>query len=512
MTKAIMIQGTGSHVGKSLIVTALCRIFRQDRYNVAPFKAQNMALNSAITSDGGEIGRAQALQAMAAGIEPTVDMNPILLKASSDMCSQVIIRGKVAGNISAREYFSLSDQRKNFKEKAWEVICASYQRLLSQYELVVIEGAGSPAEINLDDIVNMKVARMADAPVILVGDIDMGGFFASIVGTMELLSKDDRERVAGFIINKFRGDESLLKGGIDFLEKRCGIPCVGIIPYLTDIWLPEEDRVPLEVKGIGERDKKGGEKVRIGIIYLPHISNFTDFDPFRIEEGVEIRFLRGANIYYDNLDLLIIPGSKNTIDDLAYLVESGMAENIKEFHKQGGRVIGICGGYQMLGSTIDDPLKIETTRGMIEGLGLLPVETILEPEKITSRVKAEVVDNNVLPLTPHVLQLSGYEIHMGRTRLLDGASPIFRICERSGEKVDLPDGAISRDKMAWGTYIHGIFDNDGFRHQLLEEIRRSKGVQSGMPENYSAHLEANLNKLASLVRERIDLSRIGLFP
>ncbi|MEK7871745.1 MAG: cobyric acid synthase, partial [Nitrospirota bacterium] len=375
------------------------------------------------------------------------------------------------------------------------------------YDLVVIEGAGSPAEINLEDIVNMKVARMADAPVILVGDIDMGGFFASIVGTMELLSKDDRERVAGFIINKFRGDESLLKGGIDFLEERCRMPCVGIIPYLKDIWLPEEDRVPLEVNGIGERDKKGGEKIRIGVIYLPHISNFTDFDPFKIEEGVEIRFLRGANIYYDNLDLLIIPGSKNTIDDLAYLIESGMAEKIKEFHKQGGRVIGICGGYQMLGSTIDDPLKIETTRGMIGGLELLPVETILEPEKITSRVKAEVISSLLTPHPSLLTDLSGYEIHMGRTRLLDGARPIFRIFERSGEKVDLPDGAISSDRMVWGTYIHGIFDNDGFRHQLLEEIKREKGISSGMPENYSAHLEANLNKLASLVRERIDLSR-----
>lgn len=503
MSKAIMIQGTGSHVGKSLIVTALCRIFRQDGYKVAPFKAQNMALNSAITSDGGEIGRAQALQAMAAGIEPTVDMNPVLLKANSDMGSQVIIRGKVVGNMSAREYFS-------FKEKAWDVICDSYKRLSGEYDLIVIEGAGSPAEINLEDIVNMKVARMADAPVILVGDIDRGGLFASIVGTMELLSIDDRKRVAGFIINKFRGDESLLAGGIAFIEERYGVPIVATIPYLKGLGLPEEDGVSLETKGIWERDKKGGEKIRIGVICLPHISNFTDFDPFMLEKGVDLRFLKDEKID-DNLDLLIIPGSKNTIDDLAYLIESGMAERIKEFHKQGGRVIGICGGYQMLGSTIDDPLKVETTRGMIEGLGLLPVETILEPEKITSRVKAEVVDNNVLPLTYHDLQLSGYEIHMGRTRLLDGARPIFRICERSGEKVDLPDGAISRDRMVWGTYIHGIFDNDGFRHQLLEEIRREKNISSDMPENYSAHLEANLNKLASLVRERIDLSRIHGF-
>ncbi|HLF86687.1 MAG TPA: cobyric acid synthase, partial [Nitrospiria bacterium] len=480
-------------------------IFRQDGYKVAPFKAQNMALNSAITSDGGEIGRAQALQALAAGIEPTVDMNPVLLKANSDMGSQVIIRGKVAGNMSAREYFS-------FKAKAWDVICDSYKRLSEEYDLIVIEGAGSPAEINLEDIVNMKVARMADAPVILVGDIDRGGLFASIVGTMELLSTDDRKRVAGFIINKFRGDESLLAGGIAFIEERYGIPIVATIPYLKGLGLPEEDGVALDRSQ--ESGVRSQEKIDIFVIRLPHISNFTDFDPFKFMSDVSVRYVTDPSEFSetDRVDLVIIPGSKNTIDDLAYLIESGMAEKIKEFYKLGGRVIGICGGYQMLGRTIDDPLKIETTRGMIEGLGLLPVETILEPEKITSRVKAELISS---PLTPHpspLTDLSGYEIHMGRTRLLDGARPIFRIFERSGEKVDLPDGAISRDRMVWGTYIHGIFDNDSFRHQLLEEIRRSKGVQSGILENYSAHLEANLNKLASLVRERIDLSRIGLFP
>lgn len=500
MSKAIMIQGTGSHVGKSLIVTALCRIFKEDGHRVAPFKAQNMALNSAVTPDGGEIGRAQALQAMAAGIEPTVDMNPILLKANSDMGSQVIIRGRVFGNMSAREYFS-------FKEKAWEVICTSYQRLSSQYDLVVIEGAGSPAEINLEDIVNMKVARMADAPVILVGDIDRGGLFASIAGTMELLSLDDRKRISGFIINKFRGDESLLSGGIDFIEGRYKIPLVGTIPYLKGLRLPDEDGVSLEAERVGEGVEKTGGRIRIGVIYLPHISNFTDFDPFKSEDGVDLRFLKDGKID-DGLDLLIIPGSKNTIDDLFYLIDSGIAGKIRKFHDKGGRVIGICGGYQMLGSTIEDPLKIETTRGMIGGLGLLPMETTLKPEKITSRVKAEVIDNNVLPLTSHVLQLSGYEIHMGRTTLLDGARPIFKIKERSGKKVDIHDGAISGDGRVWGTYIHGIFDNDHFRHQLLEEIRRGKGILSGIQRNYSVHFEDNLNRLASLVRERIDLPRI----
>lgn len=498
-TKAIMIQGTGSHVGKSLIVTALCRIFMQDGYKVAPFKAQNMALNSAITCDGGEIGRAQALQAMAAGIEPTVDMNPILLKANSDMGSQVIIRGKVAGNMSAREYFS-------FKDKAWEVICTSYQRLSSQYDLIVIEGAGSPAEINLDDIVNMKVARMAGAPVILVGDIDRGGLFASIAGTLELLSEDDRKRISGFIINKFRGDESLLSGGIDFIEGRYKIPLVGTIPYLKGLRLPEEDGVSLEAERVGEGVEKTDGRIRIGVIYLPHISNFTDFDPFKSEERVDLRFIREAEIDC-NLDLIIIPGSKNSIEDLIYLYESGIADKISVFHERGGMVIGVCGGYQMLGNSIADPYQAESSRGRIAGLGLLPVVTILEPEKITSQIKAELIFN---PLTPYPLSLElyGYEIHMGRTTLLDGARPIFKIKERSGKKVDIHDGAISGDGRVWGTYIHGIFDNDHFRHQLLEKIRRGKGILPGIQGNYSVHFEDNLNRLASLVRERIDLPQI----
>lgn len=503
MAKAIMIQGTGSHVGKSLIVTALCRIFSQDGYKVAPFKAQNMALNSAITKDGGEIGRAQALQAMAAGIEPTIDMNPILLKANSDMGSQVIIRGKVVGNMSAREYFS-------FKEKAWEVITSSYRRLSKEYDLIIIEGAGSPAEINLDDIVNMKVARMADAPVILVGDIDRGGLFASIVGTIDLLSEDDRRRVSGFIINKFRGDESLLKSGIDFLEARNGIPCIGTIPYLKELGLPEEDGVSLEV----ERGEKKGIRIegqiKIGVICLPHISNFNDFDPFKADEGIEVRFLKGAKID-EEIDLIIIPGTKNTIDDLAYLIDSGIADKIREFYHRGGRIIGVCGGYQMLGNSIEDPDHIESSKERIAGLGILPVETRLETEKITSQVKAEMVDNNVLPLTSHVLQLFGYEIHMGRTRLLDGARPIFKIKERSGIEVDIPDGAISYDGRVWGTYIHGIFENDIFRHQLLDGIRQKKGASSSCLNGYNAYLDQNINRLASVVRERIDLSKIHAF-
>lgn len=500
MAKAIMIQGTGSHVGKSVIVTALCRIFMQDGYRVAPFKAQNMALNSAITKDGCEIGRAQALQAMAAGIEPTVDMNPILLKANSDMGSQVIIKGKVFGNMSAREYFS-------FKEEAWEVICSSYKILSKEYDLIIIEGAGSPAEINLDDIVNMRVARMADAPVILVGDIDRGGLFASIVGTMELLSNDDRCRVSGFMINKFRGDESFLKGGINFLEARYGVPFIGTIPYLKGLGLPEEDGVSLEADRGGEKDMGIEGMIRIGVIYLPHISNFTDFDPFKADEGVDLKFLRESKID-DEIDLIIIPGSKNSIEDLIYLIESGIAGEIIKFHGRGGRIIGICAGYQMLGNSIVDPDHIESSRGKIAGLGLIPVETRLEAEKITSQIKAEVIDNNVLPLTSHTYQFSGYEIHMGRTRLLDGARPIFKIFERSGVQTDIPDGAISRDGRVWGTYIHGIFENDAFRTQLLNGIRKKRGILTGPINSYRANLDQNINGLASLVRERIDLSKI----
>src|SRR3990167_6937579 len=334
--RPIMLQGTASHVGKSILVAALCRIFKEQGLKVAPFNAQNMALNSFVTKDGGEIGRAQAFQAEAAGLEPAVDMNPILLKPTSDMGSQVIIHGKVYDNMKAKEYHK-------FKKEAAKYVIESYRRLAQKNDLIIIEGAGSPAEINLreNDIANMGLAEMVDAPVILIGDIDLGGVFASLIGTLELLTPVEKKRIKGFIINKFRGDFKLLKPGIDFLEDKTGLPVFGIVPYLKDIKLPDEDGVVLEVKS--QKSKVKNKDLIIAVIKLPRLSNFTDFDPFRFEPDVCVKYVTEP-AELDGADVIIIPGSKNTLEDMEWLRKSGLADAIIRYAKNGGRVIGICGG------------------------------------------------------------------------------------------------------------------------------------------------------------------------
>ncbi|MBI3398988.1 MAG: cobyric acid synthase [Deltaproteobacteria bacterium] len=494
-----MLQGTASHVGKSILVAALCRIFKEQGLKVAPFKAQNMALNSFVTKDGGEIGRAQAFQAEAAGIEPTVDMNPILLKPTSDMGSQVIIHGKVYGNMKAAEYHK-------FKKEAAQYVLESYRRLAEENDVIMIEGAGSPAEINLreNDIANMGLAEMVGAPVILIGDIDRGGVFASLVGTMELLSSSERKRLKGFIINKFRGDFELLKPGIDFLQHKTGLPVFGVVPYLKDISLPDEDGVVLE-QGQGSR-VKGQGKINIAVIKLPRISNFTDFDPFKFEPDVYVRYISQA-AELDEADAIIIPGSKNTLEDMRWLRKSGLADAVIHYAKDGGSVIGICGGFQMLGRIVKDPHGVESHCKETKGLGLLDVATILEREKRTYQVGATI------PPFPPLANggrgdclVKGYEIHMGET--IGKNKPFATIAKRNGISVRVEDGAVSKDGRIWGTYIHGIFDNDEFRAEFLNEVRIAKGLPEQGIIPFKDTKDKQMDILADAIKESVDVQRL----
>lgn len=499
MAHALMVQGTGSHVGKSFLVTALCRILKQDGYSVAPFKAQNMALNSYVTEDGGEIGRAQVVQAEAAGIKPTVDMNPILIKPQSDIGAQVIIQGRVVGNYSAAAYH-------RYKREAIQLVRDSYNRLSREYDIILIEGAGSPAEINLKkhDIVNMTVAKMAGAPVLIVCDIDRGGVFASLVGTMELLAPRERDRVEGFVINKFRGDINLLKPGLTFIKKKTGVGVLGVVPYLKDISIPDEDSVALE-KRPHHSDGKG---LDVAVLKLPHISNFTDFDPLENETDVALRYVERSS-QLGNPNLLIIPGSKNTIDDLRYLKTGGFLKEIMKLKKGGCAILGICGGFQMLGKCINDPDGVESSLKSIKGLGLFDMETQLEKKKSTYQVEAEEIHRNE-HTKPNDL-LRGYEIHMGRATINNEAS-LFRINKRSGQTCSVNDGALSRDGRIMGTYIHGIFDNDGFRRRFLNHISRSRtATSSTMPDDFKFHAfkEEQYNRLADAIRHSLDMNVIA---
>ncbi|BDB00833.1 cobyric acid synthase [Clostridium botulinum] len=483
----IMIQGTASSVGKSLIVAALCRIFKQDGYSVCPFKSQNMSLNSYITLDGKEMGRAQVLQAYAAGLEPEVYMNPILLKPTSDKKSQIIVNGKVYGNSTAMEYH-------NLKIKFKGMLKEQFKKLEEDFDIVVMEGAGSPAEINLRDrdIVNMGMAEIVDAPVLLVGDIDKGGVFASLAGTMLLLNEGEKERVKGTIINKFRGDVEILNPGLDMLEDIIHIPCLGVVPY-TRLQLEDED-------GAVEFNKKAYAPIDIAVIKMPHISNFTDLDALKSEEDVSIRFITSKE-EFKNPDLLVIPGSKNTIEDLLYLRKCGLEESIKEYSKD-GKIIGICGGYQVLGSKIKDPYKVETDLGEIEGLNLLDMETTFEKEKITTRVSAKLINEEIENI------VYGYEIHMGISEYSENVKPLFKIYDKNGEKVDYFDGAINEKGNVMGTYIHGVFDGIVFREKIINELRVKKGLKKKKSQVYEHMREKELDKLADIVRQSLDMEKI----
>jgi len=488
-----MIQGTASHVGKSILVAALCRILHDRNLRVAPFKAQNMALNSFITREGGEIGRAQAFQARAAGVVPSTDMNPILLKPSSDTGAQVIINGKVYANMDARAYH-------DFKPRLRGTVKESLNRLKKAFDIILIEGAGSPAEINLkqNDLVNMGAAEMAGAPVLLVGDIDRGGVFASLYGTVALLDEEERSYLKGMIINKFRGDVSLLTPGLSMIEDKTALPVLGVIPYFHDLYLPEEDSV-----GLKNAETPSGAALKIGVVRLPHISNFTDFDILAMEPDVSLVYIDSGETLRQ-LDAVILPGSKNTLTDLTYLRERHLAGALVNFAADGGTLVGLCGGYQILGRTIRDPGHFESELEVVEGLGLLDITTILFPEKTTTLDLARFLDREkAFPLT-------GYEIHMGVTKHGHGAVPLIEIISRNGMPCQVMDGASNSNGRIWGTYLHGIFDNDAFRHDFLNNLRRKKGLSelSGTGVFYEQKLEESLEKLAKTVSDTLDITAI----
>ncbi|WP_127529379.1 cobyric acid synthase [Paenibacillus kobensis] len=493
--KTIMIQGTSSDVGKSVLTTALCRILLQDGWKVAPYKSQNMALNSYVTLDGKEIGRAQGVQAEACGIPATTDMNPILIKPTRDMTAQIVVHGRPHQEMSARRY------REEYLPLAADIVKDALERLRAQFDIVAIEGAGSPAEINLKDrdIVNMRVAGWADAPVILVADIDRGGVFASIVGTLELLEEHERNRVKGFIINKFRGDISLLQSGLDWLEQRTGIPVLGVIPHMPKLNIEAEDSVVLErPHNPVEADDKDLDVV---VIRLPRISNFTDFDPLSAEPDVSLRYAESAD-QLQKPDIIILPGSKNTLDDLAFLQENGMTEAIEQLVAHGSRLVGICGGYQMLGRKLNDPLQVESERGESTGLGYLPLETTFYADKRTERVTGIVQCEHQSWSTFKGTPVSGYEIHMGQTKKLEPVHSLFLLGDRE-------DGAVTDDGRIWGTYVHGIFHNDEFRRSWLDTVRVSKGLQpihTVLP--FSAQQAEAFDKLADHVRAYLNMERL----
>jgi adenosylcobyric acid synthase len=492
-----MVQGTASSVGKSLIVTALCRFFRREGVRVVPFKSQNMALNSAVTPDGFELGRAQAVQAEAAGLSPTVDMNPILLKPEGESRSQVIVRGKSIGSLSALDYQA-------YKPELKSVVAESLHRLRSQHELVVIEGAGSPAEINLKprDIVNMFVAELADAPVLLVGDIDRGGVFASIVGTLELLEPDERARIAAFIINKFRGDLRLLDSGLDFLTARTGKPVLGVIPYVTRLRIADEDSVSLEDRAGRKRASPG--ELDIVVVRLPRISNYDDVEALEHEPGVVVRFaerpaeVRGA-------DLVILPGSKSTAADLAWLRRSGIADVIAERAREAEPVVGICGGCQMLGHTLEDPHGVESPEPLVPGLGLLPLRTRFATSKTTAQVRARVRDASFLGRGVGE-ELTGYEIHMGMLEHVGEAKAPFTITTRNGRQETAVDGAVDASGAVVGTMLHGLFENASLRAGLLSHLRGRKGLAEPATTCAPAVPSklAEYDRLEAVLREHID--------
>jgi adenosylcobyric acid synthase len=458
-----------------------------------------MALNSFITKDGSEMGRAQVVQAEAAGIEPDVLMNPILLKPSTDKNAQVIVNGKILRNMSAVEYHE-------YKPELLKMVSETYHRLSNQNDVVVIEGAGSPAEINLreNDLVNMGMAEVADAPVVLVGDIDKGGVFASLYGTLKLLSKDEQDRIKGFIINKFRGDVEILKPGLKMLEDLTGKPVLGVVPY-SDIRIEDEDSVTDRFK----KDNFGEGKVNVEVLYLPHVSNFTDFDMFDIQEDVNLRYVM-RNQSIGDPDILIIPGSKNTIEDLIYLKNSGLDEQILRLHKKGRLVIGICGGYQILGKNLKDPHHTESAIDEINGLGLLSVDTVFEEEKTTTQVEATVNGMKGLLEPLNGLSVKGYEIHMGVSTPCDGATNIINITKRLGQAIDVMDGATTEAGNVFGTYIHGIFDDMEFTRSIINIIREKKGLGEFKTdiESYADFKDREYNKLADIMRESIDMDAI----
>lgn len=507
MTETIMLMGTSSHVGKSILATALCRIFYQAGRRVVPFKAQNMALNSYVTKDGGEMGRAQVAQAEAAGLAPMVDMNPVLLKPTGNSCSQVIVDGKPIGNMSAREY------HKGKSVQLFGHVTAALTRLQQQFDTIVIEGAGSPAEINLkeDDIVNMRVAKYLQAPVLLIADIDRGGSLAALVGTLELLDEEERALVKGLVINKFRGDVTLMTPAVDFLEQKTGKPVLGIVPYLEHLGIDDEDSVSLEEKEHEAERQKQTKELRLAVVETPKISNFTDFDALADEPDAEVLYVRDAEeLLAAAPDVILLPGSKNTTEDLLHVRESGLAQAIRQLVDGGTPLVGICGGYQMLGKEIADPHHTESSHDVVKGLGYLPMKTVFAEEKRTVQVAADCPGMEFYDGVLMGKGLSGYEIHMGRTEFTAPVRHPFHLTRQGENAVNIWDGALSEDGRIFGTYLHGVFDHDGFRRQFLNVLRLHKGLRP-LPVQRNRHLEKEraYDRLAETVRKSLDMERLA---
>ena len=493
--KTLMILGSMSSAGKSLLVTALCRIYTRRGVRVAPFKAQNMSNNAAVCPDGGEIGRAQALQAAACGITPTVEMNPVLIKPEGDSRSQVILLGRPWSTLQAKTYYEK-------KAALWEHVTASLDRLRAEYDLIIIEGAGSAAELNLKrgDIVNMAVARYAQAPVLLAGDIDRGGIFAQLLGTLWLLEPEERALVKGLIVNKFRGDLALFSDGIQILEEKGGVPVLGVVPYLRDLNLPDEDAVSVEqaIRFSARVSKPVAHSVDIAVLALPRIANFDDFDPLKAEPGVNLRYVRSP-AELGQPDAIIIPGTKSTLADLAWLRQTGLAEAVSDFVQAGGAVVGICGGYQILGARIDDPGRVESALDSLPGLNLLPVITEFLPEKATYQAQTTVRAGKGWLAALNGSTLAGYEIHMGATVT---ESPWLEINQRNGQSVQVLDGATSPDGKIWGCYLHGLFANDHFRHAWLRSLGWSGAAQA---LNQAESFQRSLDTLADAVEAALNM-------
>ena len=512
-----MVQGTMSNAGKSLLAAGLCRIFKQDGYRVAPFKSQNMALNSFITEEGLEMGRAQVMQAEAAGIKPSVLMNPILLKPTNDVGSQVIVNGEVLGTMSARDYFK-------YKKKLVPDIMKAYDKLASENDIIVIEGAGSPAEINLktEDIVNMGMAKMAKAPVLLVGDIDRGGVFAQLIGTVELLEEDEREMVKGLIINKFRGDKTILDPGVQMLEERSHIPVVGVAPYL-DIQVEDED-------SLTERfdRKQEVDLIDIAVIRVPRISNFTDFNPLESIPGVSLRYVQHVS-ELKNPDMIILPGTKNTMEDLLWMRANGLEAAVLKEAAKGKIIFGICGGYQMLGEQLSDPHGVEGEPGStMRGMGLLAAETIFAAEKTRTRTEGMVMAAAGVYGQVTGQSVKGYEIHMGETFPAEAGSGLNgsqkagagqqpgnasradhsvtpAICLADGRM----DGFVRADGLVFGSYLHGLFDNLEFTGAILTRLAEKKGISlTAKAQSMEEYKESQYDKLADLVRRSLDMEAV----
>ena len=494
MARAIMFLGTGSDVGKSIAAAAFCRIFKKRGYRVAPFKAQNMSNNSFVTVEGGEIGRAQVVQAEAAGLLPSVHMNPILLKPSSDQGSQVILQGKVFGQMEAMNYYEL-------KPKLKKVVMESYNMLARDYDVIVMEGAGSCCEMNLkkNDLVNLSMAKAAGAPCILVADIDRGGVFAQIIGSFQLMTRKERELIAGFLVNKFRGDPDLFLSGIEYIKEKTERPVLGLIPFYHDILIDPEDSVAIQ------DDKRiynpvGTNTINLAVVKLPSISNFTDIEILQRENDVVVNYLSRPRQLSGDYDCLILPGAKNVMEDAFWLSRSGWKKAIGKFVDRGGRLLGICGGYQLLGKRIRDPSGVESDKKEARGLGLLPVETILEEEKIVQRVNGTCLINGK--------KVSGYEIHMGQTRILAGQGKPFLRIHLMGKRDVWDDGCFLGDGKIAGTYVHGILDSPGFRGDFLNKLRKDKGLKERRPKQGRLARFHQYDRLADHFEAHCDVEKI----